>query len=135
MTTDKAGIQIRLDKWLWYARFFKTRSLAARECKAHKIRINGTIFAKSSATVKVGDVLTFPKADDVKVVKILVIGERRGPAPEAQTLYEDLTPPKPKVEDQTATNVNAPSRDKGEGRPTKRDRRAIDKLMAPEEMD
>lgn len=112
----------RIDKWLWYARFFKSRSLAAKAVTGGKLRINGVVAAKASAVVKPGDVLTFVKARRVMVVKVLAIGTRRGPAPEARTLYEDLSDP-----DQE-TPPPAPRRPKGEGRPTKADRRALERF-------
>lgn len=71
--------------------------------------------------------LTFPKAGDVKVVEIVALGTRRGPASEAQLLYKDLTPPSEKTKSGDPVTVN-PSREKGMGRPTKTDRRALDKL-------
>jgi ribosome-associated heat shock protein Hsp15 len=124
--------QIRLDKWLWHARFFKTRSLASKICRARKIRINGTISSKASATVKVGDVLTFPKADTIKTIEVLAVGERRGPASEAQTLYKDLSVDAQKSSANTGEKPKeypVLMREKGAGRPTKADRRAIDRLM------
>ena len=126
-TSQETGEKIRLDKWLWHARFFKTRSIASKVCKGGKVRINGTHTQKASAVVQPGDVLTFPQANDIKVIKLLAPGVRRGPAPEAQTLYEDLTPPAPKPDSPEA--VQPPFvRDAGSGRPTKADRRAVDKL-------
>ncbi|MFI4988368.1 MAG: RNA-binding S4 domain-containing protein, partial [Alphaproteobacteria bacterium] len=83
---------LRLDKWLWYARFFKSRSLAARLCAAGKIRRNRTPVSKAHQAVKPGDVLTFPQGSHIRVVKVLALGERRGPAEEARLLYEDLAP-------------------------------------------
>jgi ribosome-associated heat shock protein Hsp15 len=124
--------QIRLDKWLWYARFFKTRSLASKICRAKKVRINGNISSKASAVVKVGDVLTFPKPDAIKIVKVLAVGDRRGPAVEAQALYEDLTTPDTgEKADSPTENIGyvKPVRERGAGRPTKAERRAIDRLM------
>jgi len=128
MTSEEAGEKIRLDKWLWHARFFKTRTLAGKICKGGKVRVNGTHAVKAASLIKPGDVLTFAKGEDVKVVKVLAPGERRGPATEAQTLYEDMSPPKPKAEDKKLSG-EAPKRETGAGRPTKADRRAIDKLM------
>ncbi len=84
--------QIRLDKWLWHARFFKSRSIASTVCKARKVRIDGAVAEKASATVRPGQVLTFPQGAYIRVVKVLAPGTRRGPATEAQTLYEDLSP-------------------------------------------
>lgn len=125
--TDVSGGSLRLDQWLFYARFFKSRSLAAKQCKARKIRINGEPQTKASAQVAVGDVLTFPKAGRIVVVKVAALGTRRGPAPEARALYEDLSPPPPKTEEQAAENRHE-VRDKGAGRPTKAHRRAIERL-------
>ena len=78
----------RLDKWLWRARFFKTRSLAARAV-AEGVRVNGRRVEKPGAAVRPGDVLTFPRGRAVFVVEIVALGERRGPAPEARALYLD----------------------------------------------
>lgn len=114
---------IRLDKWLWQARFFKSRSLAATTVSAGKVRVDGTPVSKPARTVGPGNTLTFVKERETKVVKILACGVRRGPAPEAQALYEDLTPekPTPKVGDTVAKNLEFT----GKGRPTKRDRRTL----------
>jgi len=125
---DQAGAKIRLDKWLWHARFFKTRSLAGKICNGGKVRINGTHAAKASSMVKPGDILTFQQANDIKVIKVLASGERRGPAPEAQSLYEDLTPPKAKAE-KSFQPAAVGKREAGAGRPTKAERRALDKLQ------
>jgi len=110
--------KLRLDKWLWQARFFKTRSLAAREVSAGHVRINGDKTDKPARAVGLGDVLTFPQARRVRVVRIEALGARRGPASEAQTLYTDLNP-------DADTRSENPSFD-GKGRPTKRDRRSLD---------
>lgn len=80
----------RLDRWLWHARFFKTRTLATRVAAQGRVRVNGQRTAKAAATVRIGDVLTFPQARAVRVVRVLAFAERRGPAAEAQTLYADL---------------------------------------------
>lgn len=79
----------RLDVWLWYARFFKTRTAATRACEQRRLRINGDLVRKPSQSVRVGDVLTFPWRGEIRVVRILSVGSRRGPAIEAQTLYAD----------------------------------------------
>ena len=84
---------LRLDKWLWYARFFKTRSLASEVCNAGQLRVGGGIVSKAHQKVRVGDILTFPQGRHIRVVKVLALATRRGPAPEAQALYEDLNPP------------------------------------------
>lgn len=119
---------IRVDRWLWFARFFKSRSLAAKLVQSKKVRINSTVIAKPSVAVKPGDVLTFPQAKEIRVIKIVAIGTRRGPAPEAQTLYEDLAPREDQKNERSEATAKAPSRDQGTGRPTKADRRALDKL-------
>lgn len=106
---------IRLDKWLWQARFFKSRSLAAGVVSAGKVRVDGTPVSKPARAVGPGNVLTFVQATQTKVVRILACGERRGPAPEAQALYEDLSP----VVERRPYN---PGGDR-KGRPTKKDRR------------
>ena len=80
----------RLDLWLWFARFFKSRTLATRFVQSGQLRVNNDVIKKAHHNLRVGDVLTFPKADQVRVVKLLDLGLRRGPAPEAQALYEDL---------------------------------------------
>ncbi|WP_324751662.1 RNA-binding S4 domain-containing protein [Roseovarius sp. Pro17] len=115
--------KIRLDKWLWQARFFKTRALAAATVKGGHVRINGNRAGKPSQTVRAGDVLTFAQGRIIRVVRVVAPGTRRGPASEAQTLYDDLTPaPEPETE----TFVSPNPRYEGKGRPTKRDRRKLD---------
>jgi len=128
---------LRLDKWLWFARFCKSRSIASKLLASGKLRLSGTVISKAHQKVRVGDVLTFPQGPHVRVVKVLALGSRRGPAPEARTLYEDLAPiPEGKPaetvdpgEFDEATAGAPPARDKGAGRPTKRERRELDRLM------
>jgi ribosome-associated heat shock protein Hsp15 len=117
-----AGEKLRLDKWLWHARFFRTRSLAAAQVAGGAVRINGTPTQKRASNVGPGDVLTFAQGDHVRVIQIDAIGQRRGPAPEAQTLYTDLSSPEPKPKN-VAPEYPAYE---GKGRPTKRDRRQLD---------
>lgn len=116
---------LRIDKWLWYARFFKTRSLATRVCGDGRIRVNGKLVGKASHAVKAGDVLTFPLGPAIRVVQVLGLGERRGPAPEAALLYFDMSDPLPPREPAMAALA---FRTPGSGRPTKADRRATDAL-------
>jgi ribosome-associated heat shock protein Hsp15 len=87
---DLAADGLRLDKWLWQARFFKTRALAAMLAARRKIRVNSVLVTKPHYRVRPGDVLTFPQAQTVRIVRVVALGSRRGPASEAQTLYEDL---------------------------------------------
>lgn len=84
------GDGLRLDKWLWQARFFKTRSLAGQIAAKRKIRVNRVIVTKSHYKVRPGDVLTFAQGLSIRVVRVLALGVRRGPAPEARTLYEEI---------------------------------------------
>ncbi len=127
MTGVVTPSRIRIDKWLWHARFFKSRTLAGKFCQSGKLRVNDQLIAKAHVLVAPDDVLTFPKGDAIKVVKIINIGTRRGPAPEAQALYEDLSPaPAPKVDQRT--NSAPAQREPGSGRPTKAERRALDRL-------
>ncbi|WP_233192677.1 RNA-binding S4 domain-containing protein [Acidimangrovimonas sediminis] len=109
---------LRLDKWLWQARFFKTRSLAAKVVSDGAVRVNARRVTKPAQAVGAGDTLTFAAHDRVRVVRILAVGIRRGPAPEAQALYEDLSPA-PAERDRGAPVAEGP-------RPTKKDRRILD---------
>lgn len=114
--------KLRLDKWLWFARFFKTRSLAAARVAAGGVRINGERVTKRATTVGAGDVLTFAQGRVVRIVEVVAIGARRGPAPEAQALYTDMTPQSLPPEEVVPENPKF----EGKGRPTKRDRRQAD---------
>ena len=114
--------RIRIDKWLWHARFFKTRSLATKLVASGRVRLNSQPVAKPAVQVGPGDVLTFPKDDHVRIIRVVAPGARRGPAPEAQSLYEDLDPPQPRPR---APQPHVP-RYEGGGRPSKKDRRLLD---------
>lgn len=114
-----AAGKLRIDKWLWQARFFKTRSLSAAQVSGGHVRVNGEKISKPAYGVAPGDVLTFVQARDVRVVEVIALGERRGPATEAQTLYSDMTPKR-----ETPVLPN-PGFD-GKGRPSGRDRRRFD---------
>ena len=81
---------MRLDKWLWHARFFKTRTLASRFVEKSRCRIDGRAVEQPHAPVAPGMVLTFALGPSGKVVRVVALGERRGPAPEARTLYEEI---------------------------------------------
>ena len=110
----------RIDKWLWHARLVRTRTAAAALADGGRVRLNGARIAAASRKVAPGDVVTIA-FDPVRVWKVLGFSERRGSAESARGLYEDLSP-KPRAREP------APRRDPGAGRPTKRDRRAIDRL-------
>jgi ribosome-associated heat shock protein Hsp15 len=79
----------RLDQWLWFARFAKSRSLAARLCAAGEVAINGATVKKPNQTVRVGDLVVVPQGGWQRTVRVLALGLRRGPAAEARTLYEE----------------------------------------------
>jgi ribosome-associated heat shock protein Hsp15 len=81
---------LRIDKWLWHARFCKTRAIAQEKAASGRIRLNGNRVEKASAVVHVGDVMTLAAGGKVVAVRVLGLGERRGPAPEARLLYEVL---------------------------------------------
>jgi ribosome-associated heat shock protein Hsp15 len=117
----------RVDRWLFFARAVKSRSLAAKLVTAGRVRINRDKAAQASDSVKAGDVLTITLDRRVLVWKVLDPGTRRGPAPEAQALYEDMSP-KPAPADPAIPSAIAPLRDVGSGRPTKRERRQTDRL-------
>ncbi len=126
--------RLRLDKWLWQARFFKSRSIASRICAQGRVRINRQLVAKTHASVRPGDVLTFPQGGHIRVVRITALGTRRGPAAEARALYEDLAPPMPGRDAAKPDAEAAPAaRPRGAGRPTKAERRAISRLTGEDE--
>jgi ribosome-associated heat shock protein Hsp15 len=81
---------LRVDKWLWQARFFKSRSLATEEIEAGHVRINGQKTKKPGHALRIGDVLTFIQSDHIRLIRVTALGIRRGPAIEAQGLYLDL---------------------------------------------
>ncbi|WP_243750648.1 RNA-binding S4 domain-containing protein [Thiomicrorhabdus marina] len=121
-----AETRLRLDKWLLSARFFKTRGVALDAIKGGKVELNGHK-PKPSKTVQVGDKLKITQVHRTVEVTVLILSDKRGNAEQAQTLYqldsEVLNQRKP-----TADMALMGYRDKGAGRPTKRDRRKIDKL-------
>ena len=82
----------RLDQWLWFARFAKSRSLAARLCAAGAVAINGATVRKANQTVRVGDVVVAPHGGWQRTVRVVALGVRRGPAAEARALYEEAAP-------------------------------------------
>ncbi|KAB2665731.1 RNA-binding S4 domain-containing protein [Brucella tritici] len=125
--TAEAGARQRIDKWLFFARVVKSRSLAAKLAVGGKVRLNRDKIEQAAHQVKVGDVLTITLDRRILVYKIVAPGERRGPAPEAQLLYEDLSPP-PASATAMAAEVVTPQRESGAGRPTKKARRETDRL-------
>lgn len=122
-------IALRLDKWLWAARFFKTRAMAGRLISGSRLRVDGDIMSKPHRQARPGMVLTFPQGNAIRIIRIKALAQYRRPAVEAVLLYDDLDPPKPATETKIDKVLSGVSRDPGSGRPTKKDRRAIDRLM------
>lgn len=112
---EERPVRQRLDRWLWQARFFKSRSIAARMIIEDGVRLNGTHVSKPAQTVGPGDVLTFAQGDRIRTVEVVALAQRRGPAAEAQTTYVD--------------HAQAPSPRVGP-RPTGRERRDMDAARA-----
>lgn len=115
----------RIDKWLFFARIIKSRTLAGKFAAGGNVRVNSEKIDQASALVKPGDVLTITQERRILVLRVLGCGERRGPAPEAQLLYEDISP---KPAEAGVAEPVAARREPGSGRPTKRDRRKIDQF-------
>ncbi|TGU90435.1 RNA-binding S4 domain-containing protein [Mesorhizobium sp. M00.F.Ca.ET.151.01.1.1] len=118
----------RIDKWLFFSRAVKSRSLAAKLVVAGRVRINRDKAAQASDLVKPGDVLTITLDRRIFVWKVLGTGVRRGPAEEARTLYEDMSPPPAPKADALPDAIPA-LREAGSGRPTKKERRQTDRLL------
>jgi ribosome-associated heat shock protein Hsp15 len=114
---------MRIDKWLWAARFFKTRSLAAAACDGGKVDVNEQA-AKPSKLVRAGDLLQVTRPAGRRTARVLVLSEERGPATTARALYDDLTPPAPP----RIRPARVAYRPPGAGRPTKRERRELERL-------
>ena len=119
--------KLRIDKYLWSIRLFKTRSLATEACKAGRVKLNGQNI-KPSYVVKVGDIYQVQKGIERKIIKVLGLLERRVDAKTAVQFYEDQTPEEETTAYKSAFHAPILTRDRGAGRPTKRDRREIDDL-------
>jgi ribosome-associated heat shock protein Hsp15 len=115
----------RIDKWLWHARVGRTRTAAAALVTAGHVRLNGARIAAASQLVRPGDVVTVALDRTVRILKVTGFAERRGDADAARLLCEDLTPASPP----RAAEPAAAERDPGSGRPTKQERRALDRLL------
>ena len=112
---------VRIDKWLWAARMFKTRSMATRACSAGHVTLNNQP-AKAAQKVHVGDHVSVLTPSRMRLLEVQALLDKRGPASVAQTLYIDHTPPEPPKEEPAVL------RERGTGRPSKRERRALHKL-------
>ncbi len=118
---------IRLDVYLFYIRIFKSRNLATKFIISNRLRISGQVTQKPHKLISIGDVLSLPIQDYVKILKVVDIPKRRGPFSEALNYYEDITPLKTQ---ENKVNVTAKFKFvERVGRPTKLERRQIDKLM------
>jgi ribosome-associated heat shock protein Hsp15 len=120
----------RIDKWLWHARVVRTRSAAAALADSGLVRINGARIDTSSRPVRPGDVVTVALDRNVRLLKVIGFAERRGDADAARLLFEDLTPPPAPPREPSAG-----ARDDGAGRPTKRERREIDRLQGRDDLE
>jgi ribosome-associated heat shock protein Hsp15 len=120
---DPAMQSVRLDKWLWAARCFKTRGLASEACAAGHVKVGG-VTAKPSRPLKRGEEVTIKTGDGLRILAVKGLSDRRGPATVARTLYDDKSPPKPPAVEVPGMIV----RDRGMGRPTKQERRDIRKV-------
>ena len=119
-------VRVRLDKWLWAARFYKTRGLAADEIGRGRVAVNEQT-AKASRELKVGDVVSFPQGPLRRTVKVLLTGTVRGPASVAQTMYEESVASidaRERAADARRMGVE-PAQGIEHGRPTKRNRREL----------
>jgi ribosome-associated heat shock protein Hsp15 len=116
---------VRIDKWLWAARFFKTRSLSAKACELGRVHSNGQL-VKPARDVKVGDMLSVKNESGEFEVEVLALSEMRGPASVAQTLYRETEASRALRE----ARKQEPGNFEGfrEGKPSKRDRRQLDRL-------
>lgn len=114
---------VRVDKWLWAARMFKTRSSASTACSAGHVKIDGES-VKASKAVKPGARIDVQTPGGRRELEVVALGDRRGPASVAQTLYIDHTPPPPPKDQQNLEGL----RERGAGRPTKREQRDLRKL-------
>ncbi len=128
MSTEKPASE-RIDKWLWFARFGKTRAVAQKLVERGQVTINDAKVKKTSASVRVGDRIDVVLETVKRSVTVLALGERRGPAEEARLLYNEPQPREKLTSEHAALPLYRPmlTREKGAGRPTKKDRRAIGK--------
>ncbi len=124
MNAEDTKNAVRIDKWLWAARLFKSRTLAGQACHGGKVDVNGQ-GAKPGKLVRPGDMVEVTLPSGRRILKLLALGERRGPANVARTLYEDLTPPAPPGPEPIPPPVRRP---RGLGRPTKRERRQLSRI-------
>jgi len=123
-----ASEKLRIDKYLWAIRAFKTRSISTEACKAGRIKLDGNNL-KASHIVKIGEVYTVQKGSDKKIIEVIELLDRRVDAKTAVNFYKDLTPVEDTPAYKSMFHTANLSRDRGTGRPTKKDRREIDDLQ------
>lgn len=131
--TAGAPLQQRIDKWLCHARFFRTRTLAAAMAESGRLRLSQEGRApervtKASQIVRIGDVLTFAQGRALRIIRVLSMSARRGPAPTALALYEDLAPPSAARPEAQPAEASGHRRAPDGGRPTKRERRQLERM-------
>ena len=119
--------KIRLDTWLWYARFYKSRSLSSKAILTGKVRVNSIKIIKPASKVKINDVLKINNLNAVRTIQVQSLGNRRGPASEAQKLYKDLLGNATSASN--IKNVSEKSKKDTNKRPTKKHRRILDKIV------
>ena len=118
---------MRIDKWLWATRLYKTRTVAAVACKEGKVTIGGQQ-VKPSREVRVGETICAKTGDVMRTVKVLGLLEKRVGAKQAPDYLEDLTPAEEYLRAMRKVEEGAPQRPKGSGRPTKKERRQLERL-------
>lgn len=123
----------RLDKFLFFSRALKSRTLAQKFIESGAVRVNSERTDRSDLKVGAGDVLTMQLHNRITVWRIIDCGTRRGPAPEAQSLYEDLSPPPLPRAELSPYDAAIAQRGDGAGRPTKKERRDTDRLLGRDE--
>ncbi len=119
--------KLRIDKWLWAARFYKTRSLATQDIELGRVRLND-LPVKPAKEVKTGDTIAVRQASSTRTLRVLGLSDKRGGAPQAQLLYQELEVSIQQREQLAEQRRLEPANTQAYGRPTKRDRRAIDKV-------
>ncbi len=134
MENLKTVEKVRIDKWLWSIRLFKTRTLASDACKAGRVKIEGKT-VKPARLAQIGETIKVQKGQEQKIVKVKALIDKRVGAPLAVTCYEDFSPPspvRPKGKKLRAIFHQLPNaaREKGTGRPTKKERRDLDKFTS-----
>ena len=120
--------EIRIDKWLWVVRIYKTRSVATEECRKGHVTI-GNLPVKPSRSVHIGEIVKVRKSPVVRSFKVLGLAEKRMSAKLTEDFLEDVTPPEEVELKEMQKNMRWITRDKGTGRPTKKDRRELDEFF------